>query len=95
LPFGSVPVNQTSAAKKMTAKNVGPNTVNFNNVAITGANAADFSQTNNCTALAPGASCTLTVTFTPSAAGARSATITVTDDDAGSPQTVALSGTGS
>jgi len=96
LPFGSVPTGQTSVIKKVTAKNVGPNVVNFTNIALTGANAADFTQTNTCApSLAPGASCTFSVTFTPSAPGARSATINLIDDDAGSPQTIALSGTGS
>ena len=70
--------------------------VNFTNITLTGANAADFSQTNTCApSLAPVASCTFSVTFTPSAPGARSATMTLIDEDAGSPQTVALSGTGS
>ena len=97
LPFGSsVPTGQTSVVKKLPAKNVGPNVVNFTNITLTGANAADFSQTNTCApSLAPVASCTFSVTFTPSAPGARSATMTLIDDDAGSPQTVALSGTGS
>jgi Abnormal spindle-like microcephaly-assoc'd, ASPM-SPD-2-Hydin len=95
LPFGSVPVSQTSATKKITANNVGPSAVNFSNITVTGANAADFTQANTCTpSLAPGVSCTITITFTPSATGARSATITLTDDGAGSPQTIALSGTG-
>jgi hypothetical protein len=95
LPFGAVPTG-TSLVKKVTAKNVGPNVVNFTNIAVTGVNAADFTQTNTCApSLAAGASCTFSVTFKPSAPGARSATITLTDDDAGSPQTIALSGTGS
>jgi hypothetical protein len=96
VPFGSVPTGQTSATKKVTAKNVGPTVVNFINITLTGANAADFAQTNTCApSLAPGASCTFSVTFTPSAPGARSATITLSDDDAGSPQVISLSGTGS
>jgi len=96
LPFGSEPVNQTTAVKKLTVKNVGPNLVNISGVMITGANAGDFAQTNTCGAsLSSGASCTFSVTFTPSALGARSATLTLADDDAGSPQTVALTGTGS
>jgi hypothetical protein len=96
LPFGSVTVGQASAVKKVTVKNAGPNVVNFTSIVLSGANAADFSQTTTCGAsLAAGASCAINVTFTPSATGARAATLTLTDDDAGSPQTVALSGTGS
>jgi phospholipase C len=43
----------------------------------------------------PAETCNVNVTFKPTAVGARSATITVTDADASSPQTVALSGIGS
>jgi hypothetical protein len=44
--------------------------------------------------LKAGASCTITVTFTPSADGKRTANASVSDNGGGSPQTVALSGTG-
>jgi len=55
----------------------------------------DFAQTNNCpTSLAPGRSCTIKVTFTPTAVGARSGQLIVADNDATSPQSVSLSGTG-
>src|SRR5437773_470037 len=62
------------------------------------ANTGDFNQTNNCplspSTLAVNGICTLTVTFTPTTTGARSASVSVTDNAAGSPQTVSLSGTG-
>jgi hypothetical protein len=45
--------------------------------------------------LAAGASCTISVTFKPTKTGARSATLKITDNAAGSPQQVLLSGTGS
>src|SRR5207248_3580785 len=55
----------------------------------------DFGQTNNCpTGLAPGASCTVSVTFTPSTGGGRTGAITFTDNAAGSPQVIVLSGSG-
>jgi hypothetical protein len=64
-------------------------------VALAGANAGDFVQTNTCPAtLAAGASCTASVTFTPTATGARAASLSFTDDASGTPHTVALSGTG-
>ena len=44
--------------------------------------------------VAPKSSCTLGVAFTPNAAGAHSATLTVFDNATSSPQHVALSGTG-
>ncbi len=55
----------------------------------------DVSQTNTCPAtLARGATCALTVAFNPTATGARTGTITVTDNDPSSPQVVHLTGTG-
>ncbi len=64
-------------------------------IAFTGANPGDFAETNNCVpSLAVGASCQINATFTPSASGARSATLEVTDSDPSSPQTATLSGTG-
>jgi hypothetical protein len=57
--------------------------------------AGDFAQTNTCgSAVAAGANCTIDVTFTPTVAGARIGTITVTDDAAGSPRVVSLGGIG-
>jgi hypothetical protein len=64
-------------------------------ISITGANANQFSQTNTCGAtLAAGANCVITVSFKPTTSGAFVATLSVADNAAGSPQTVALSGTG-
>src|SRR5205807_9815235 len=60
-----------------------------------GANGGDFAQTSNCgTLVAPAASCTINVTFTPTTSGARAATLSLTDNAMGSPQTVGLTGTG-
>jgi CSLREA domain-containing protein len=54
-----------------------------------------FTQTNNCPAsLAAGSSCTIMVTFTPSAAMKQTGTLTITDNAQGGEQTVQLSGTG-
>lgn len=55
----------------------------------------DFSLTHDYTApLAPGAHATVTVTFSPTATGARTGSVTVTSDADSSPQTVDLTGTG-
>jgi hypothetical protein len=55
----------------------------------------DFAQTNNCgTSLAGGASCTISITFTPTATGDRSGSVTITNDTPGSQHTVSLGGTG-
>ena len=54
-----------------------------------------FMQTNNCPAsLAAGAACSISVTFTPSAATKETGTLTITDNANGGMQKVPLSGTG-
>ena len=95
LSFGSVTVGTTTAAKTVTLANVGTATLTITGIAITGTNAGDFAQTHTCgSSLAAGASCTINVTFKPTASGSRSAALSVTDNAAGSPQHVPLSGTG-
>ncbi len=93
--FGSQNVKTTSAPQTITLSNAGSAALSITGIAITGANTADFAQTNTCgTSLAAGSSCTFSVTFTPQAAGARSASLVVTDNATGSPQSAALSGNG-
>jgi hypothetical protein len=99
LSFGSQLVGSTSAAQSVTLTNSGNAGLSISNIALGGTNAGDFAQTNTCpsgsTTLAAGASCSISVTFAPSAAGTRSASLQITDNASGSPQSVALSGTGS
>ena len=80
----------------LTNNDSAPHTIS--SLSVTGTEASDFTQTNNCpispATLASGYSCTITVTFTPSDVGTRTAKIVVNDDANNSPQTVYLSGTG-
>jgi hypothetical protein len=94
LTFASQTPGTTSSAQTLTLTNTGTATLTFSDFAITGANAGSFAETNNCTSLAANASCKVNVTFTPSAAGTQDATLTVTDNAPGTPQTTFLSGTG-
>ncbi|PYU91620.1 MAG: hypothetical protein DMG25_14260 [Acidobacteria bacterium] len=95
LSFTSQTVGTTSPAQAVTLSNSGAATLSINGIAIAGTNNADFAQTNNCgSSVAAGGSCTINVTFTPTATGTRSATLTVTDNASGSPQTASLTGTG-
>jgi hypothetical protein len=90
LSFGSTTVGATST-KTVTVSNPGSAAVTMASVGVTGA----FSETNNCgTSLASGGSCTVSVTFAPTAAGAASGALSVNSSAPGSPLTVALSGTG-
>jgi hypothetical protein len=96
LSFASQPVGTTSAPKDVTLTNVGTAQLNFTGISVTGKNAGDFSQTNTCgTRIAGGASCTITMTFAPTATGTRKAVLSISDDGGGSPQKVNLTGKGS
>ncbi len=92
LTFGSQILNSSSAAQVVVVTNPGSNPVTVSGVAASG----DFGQTNNCSIVAAsGGTCAISVTFTPTAAGSRTGTVSVTDNAQGSPQTVSLIGTGS
>ena len=94
LAFGTKAVN-SSTTLPVQFTNAGQTSLNVGGMSITGANSGDFSQVNNCpTVLAPGAACTISVTFTPAVKGALTATLTVSDNVATSQSTVALTGTG-
>ncbi len=88
-------IGTASAAQTETLPNTGTSEVVISNIALTGVNATDFSQSNTCGSnLAAGANCDINVTFTPSQLGPRSASVTITDNTTGSPTSVALSGLG-
>ena len=95
LAFGNQTTNTTSAARPVTLSNTGTAALTITSISLTGTNATNFAQTNNCgTSVAAGANCIINVTFTPSATGARTASLSVADNATGSPQTVVLTGTG-
>ena len=94
LNFGTQTVGTTSAPKNITVTNHEKVTVTFSSIAVTGTESSEFSQTNNCSSLSPGQMCTVAVTFTPSATGTQTASLTLTDSATNSPQTAKLTGTG-
>lgn len=96
LTFGSQSVGSSSAAELVTVSNTGNGTLVFSSIVISGTNSSDFTQTNTSCgpSVGPSGSCTINVTFTPSASGTRTGTLTITDNASTSPQTVSLSGTG-
>ncbi len=95
LSFGKVNVGTTSPTKNVTVTNTGSAAVSISNIGITGTNAGDFGQTNNCgSSLGVGASCTIGVAFTPTVTGKRSAVLSISDNADGSPQQVTLTGFG-
>ncbi|MFC1430193.1 choice-of-anchor D domain-containing protein [Streptacidiphilus sp. N1-3] len=90
LSFASTVVGSTTAAQTVTLTNSGTSTATVSGVSVTG----DFSQTNNCSSVAVGASCTVNVAFKPTAGGARSGTLSVASNANNSPTAVGLSGSG-
>jgi len=95
LAFGNGTVGITSSPQVVTLTNIGNLPFTITSIQINGANSPDFAQTNNCPAsLAANSNCTINVTFTPTALGNDSASLTVTDSAQGGMQTVPLTGTG-
>jgi hypothetical protein len=96
--FASQLVGTSSAAETVTVSNTGSAALTITSVAISGTNASDYAETNTCSAaVAAAGTCTINVTFTPSATGVRDGTLTVTDNNdgtSGSTQALTLTGTG-
>lgn len=95
--FANQSVGTTSAVKKLYLHNQGGGTANITLSApvLTGGNASDFKLTTTCTAsLVPNASCTLNITFTPTATGSRWTNISIGNNASGGPQLINLTGTG-
>jgi uncharacterized repeat protein (TIGR03803 family) len=95
LSFPATAVGSTSTLP-LTITNSGSGSLSVSAIGNTGTNPSDFSHTSNCggNPLATGKSCTVEVTFTPAAAGTFTATLNITDNATGSPQTVTMTGTG-
>jgi hypothetical protein len=90
LTFAQQAIGTTSAAQQLTLTNAGDSALTLISASVS---PGDFTVTNSCGAsLNPHSSCAMAVAFVPTAVGARSATITVTDQFRS--QTVTLSGTG-
>lgn len=95
--FPSLSQGSSSATMNVTVTNSGNAALNISSILLGGNNPADFSSpSGNClgVSIAANASCTITESFTPLAAGLRQATLTFTDNAAGSPHVLALTGTG-
>ena len=95
LLFGSQLVNTPSTTQAVTFMNIGTVSMTGIVTAVTGTNAGEFAPSSSCGGtLAPGAACTIGVTFTPAATGPRSASLSVSSDALNTPSIVALGGTG-
>jgi hypothetical protein len=91
LTFASQLVNTASAAQVVTLTNSGTALLSITSISAP----APFAQTSTCgSSVAAGGKCTIAVTFDPTVTGSQTGALTITDNATGSPQTVALSGTG-
>jgi hypothetical protein len=93
LTYAPQQVSVASGSQTVTVTE-GMNSSSISSIAVTG----DYSQTNNCPAtLSAGQTCSINVTFTPTAEGSRNGTLTISSNASASPtvtSTVTLSGTG-
>ncbi|MGA7796566.1 MAG: choice-of-anchor D domain-containing protein, partial [Candidatus Acidiferrales bacterium] len=102
IAFGNSNVGVATSQMTVTLTNTGNANLSLSNIALGGTNPGDFAivvpssgtQCTNTTVLAASASCVVAATFTPTAANARSATITITDDATPTTQVITLSGSG-
>jgi phospholipase C len=100
LGFGSIIVGSTSAAQSSTLTDTSSTVaLNISSIALSGANPGDFniSSASTCPTsgtIQPSATCLVTITFSPTTTGSRSATLTVSDNTSAGSQTVSLTGTG-
>ena len=92
LSFGSQQTGLASAPLAITATNTGTVPITFTSIVASG----DFAETDDCikAPLQPTTNCIINITYTPSSAGSSVGALTLTDDAAGSPQVVLLTGTG-
>jgi hypothetical protein len=95
LKFANQLIGTGSTPQTLTLTNASVSPLSINRITVTGTDATDFSQTDTCSSsLLAGASCRISITFKPTQIGPRTASVEVTDSEFGSPQLVALSGTG-
>ncbi|HEX2776144.1 MAG TPA: choice-of-anchor D domain-containing protein [Candidatus Acidoferrales bacterium] len=99
LTFTSQAVGSTSGNQTVTLVNQGSGTLNISAIGVTGVGASSFAivpaGSNTCPSsgtLASSASCTVTINFTPLSSGTKNAMLSLSDNAAGSPQTVSLTG---
>ena len=95
IAFPATKAGSTSAASSVTLTNTGSAGLTISSITLGGANASSFSESNTCgLTLAAGTNCSISATFSPAAATSYTATVTVTDSAAGSPQIINLTGSG-
>jgi hypothetical protein len=96
LSFGQEPVGTSSEPETVLLSNPSPVQVQISGITVNGADAADFTETNTCgTKILPGDNCKISVTFTPTASGTRTAAVIISDSALARQQVISLTGTSS
>ena len=92
--LGSIPVG-SSSSQTITVSNIGTADLTISSIILSGTNASEFSQTNNCLIVEPNGTCTITVTFSPTNVSSKTATLTIVSNDPDTPTVgVTLTGRG-
>jgi hypothetical protein len=97
LSFPDTVTGQKSASQSITLTSSGDQAVSFQSVSVTGANAGDFEESDNCVStvvLQPKHSCAIFIIYAPASVGSSLATLNVLDSAVGNPQQYGLSGAG-
>lgn len=94
LTFEPQPIAEPSGSQTITVSNNGKATLTVSTVTVTGVDAASFSQTNDCVSVAVGASCTVTVIFSPASLGDKTASVSIAHNAPTTPTTIKLTGVG-
>jgi hypothetical protein len=91
LTFAAQTISTTAPAQLVSLTNMGVDVLNVTSITASG----DFAAVFSCGAtVASGANCAVSVSFTPTATGTRTGTLSIADDAVGSPHVVTLTGTG-
>jgi archaellum component FlaF (FlaF/FlaG flagellin family) len=89
--FAAQLINTTSSPQTVELTNTGATTLSISSIKISG----QFQTSNSCgNSLAPGASCAISITFSPKSAGQFSGLITIVDSASSEPQVIEVSGSG-
>ena len=94
LAFPDEAVGGSSPNRTVALTNTGSTAISIASIALTGANASDFSIGNCSPTLAPQATCNLAVSFAPTAFGTRSASIAISSNASAATSYVSLAGVG-
>jgi hypothetical protein len=91
----SANVGNAAGPQSVVVTNTGDGALTIRGIGLSGPAAGDYSQGSNCVrTLTPGATCTITLNFSPRGYGARNATLTLFDNGQGGSQAIGLHGSG-